>query len=1098
MRDFKFSLWNKIIGWTVFVIALITYGLTVEPTTSFWDPGEFITTSAKLQVGHPPGAPLFQMIGAVFSMFAPDAHQIALLVNLVSVLASALTILFMFWSLSLLLRKMSGPAETLTTGGKIAVLGSAFVGALAFSFTDSFWFNAVEAEVYASAMCFMSAMFYVGLLWERDMLKPRGNRWLILLAFLIGLTFGIHFLGLLTIPAIGYLYYFKHTNKITVKNFIVASIVVVGVLLFLFLFLMPYTMSFFASMEIFFVNSVGMPFNSGSIIAGLIIIALFYFLLRYTRKKDYVRLNTALLCLLFVFVGFSSWIMLPIRANANVNINENDPNNARELLAYYNREQYPENPLLFGPQFTDAFAGLDADNPYVDEKPKYEKDEKKGKYVIVNQYKKAKQNSSAEQKTFLPRMWSTDPSHIRNYMNITGRVDFHLNAEGQQDPQMRELASQIKEAYEMGQIDNESLTQLFQEYSQYLVIEKPSTTANFQFLFEYQFWYMYFRYFMWNYVGRQNDNQGKYDNLDGNWMSGITPIDNMFFGSQKNLPDDVKNNPSRNTYYFLPLILGLIGLFFHYEKDKRNFWVLMVLFLFTGIALKVYLNERPFEPRERDYALVGSFFVFAFWIGIGVYAIYDMLIKYLKPKVVAPLVTIACLLAVPVVMANQNWHSHDRSTKYTAAAMAKNYLDSVEKNGIIFTIGDNDTFPLWYVQEVENYRPDVRIINTSLFATDWYIDQMKRASLESEGITTILGHKNYTYGTNEQILYNKDERMPDTMAVKDWLQYVKSENPSTKARMQNGKEINTFPTKYLTLPVNKDNAIKAGIVDEKDRDKMVSSITIKITNQQIAKNTLVMLDAVANTDWSRPIYFSGGSFNDSDYLWMKDYLELDGLAYKLVPIKTKSSDYELGRIDTDRLYDKIMNWHWGNSGDPKMYHDPETRRNAISYRGNMARLVKNLLEEGKKEKAKQVLDLGMEKMPVDLFGYYTLLSPFIADYYELGETDKAREIWEQVVKKYQQNLDYYADMSDDEQEDIVQEIVKNVQSYQDLVDIVILNDEEDHAKEKAEEFNSYIEKFTIFAQEADDLEYDSTDENIQEQVEDTGDLKLAPPPPPTQ
>jgi len=1088
MRDFNFSLWNKIIGWIVFAIALITYSLTVEPTASFWDPGEFISTSAKLQIGHPPGAPLFQMLGAVFSMFAPDATQIALMVNMVSVLSSAFAILFMFWSLSILIRKVSGPAELLNSGTKTAVLGSAAVGALAFAFTDSFWLNAVEAEVYAMAMGFMSAMFYVGLLWERDMFDPRGNRWLILLAFLTGLTFGVHFLGLLTIPAIGYMYYFKHAEKITVVNFIGATFAVVGVLLFIFIFLMPYTMSFFASSEIFFVNSVGLPFNSGTLIAALILIALFYLGLKYTRKKNYPRINTVILGILFILVGFSSWIMLPIRSNAGVNINENDPNNARELLAYYNREQYPDNPLFYGPQFTDAFDGLDEKTPYVDDKPKYEKDKEKGKYVVVNKWKNAKQNSTARQKAFLPRMWSTETSHIENYMNITGPIKFHIDPEYSDSEEFQQLVGEVKEGYATGQIDNQRLTQFLRQYGQYLVIEKPSTTANFQFLFEYQFWYMYFRYFMWNFVGKQNDEQGRYTNLDGNWMSGISFVDSIFFGSQKNLPDLVKNDPGRNTYFFLPLILGLIGLFFHYEQDKRNFWVVMVLFLFTGIALKIYLNERPFEPRERDYALVGSFYAFAIWIGLGAFAIYHKLKKYLQPHILAPAVTVVCLLAVPVLMAQQNWDDHDRSGRYTAAAMAKNYLDSVGENGILFTIGDNDTFPLWYVQEIEGYRTDVKIINTSLFATDWYIDQMKHKTYESDGIKTILEHADYTYGTNDQVIYHKDERMGDTMTVNNWLKYIKSDNASTKITLQNDQEINIFPTKNLTLPVDKDKVIANGIVKEKDRDKIVSSIPINIKNSQIAKNTLLMLDAVSNADWDRPIHFSGGSYGDSDYLWMKDYLELDGLTYKLVPIKTEATGYEMGRLDADTMYEKIMNWHWGNSGDPKLYYDPQTRRNAISYRSNMVRLVEKLIAKDDYERAKAILDLGMEKMPVRYYGYYTLLSPFIADYYQIGEPEKAREIWDEVAVIYQQRLDYFAQLSYDEQRNLIEEIGESMERYRDLVDIAIMNEADDIARQKAEEFNSYVKKFSQFAGDAEDLEYDETQQDLEEQADDSIDL----------
>ncbi|HLS29249.1 MAG TPA: DUF2723 domain-containing protein [Flavobacteriaceae bacterium] len=1083
MRDFKFNRWNTIIGWVVFVVALITYGSTVEPTTSFWDPGEFISTSAKLQVGHPPGAPFYQMVGAVFSTFAPDDTQIALLVNWVSVLGSAFAILFMFWSLTLLIRKISGPAEKMDAGTKMAVLGSAMVGSLSFSFTDSFWFNAVEAEVYALAMCFMAALFYIGLLWERDMLTPRGNRWLILIGFLIGLTFGVHFLGLLTIPAIGYMYYFKHVEKVTVKNFIVATIIVVGALLFVFLLLMPNLMAFFAASEIFFVNTVGLPFNSGSLIAALALIAFFYFALRYTRKKDLVKINVGLLTVLFVIIGFSSWVMLPIRANAGVNINENDPNNARNLLAYYNREQYPDNPLLYGPQYTDIFAGLDEKNPYVDEDPKYEQDKETNKYVIVNNWKNAKQNANSDHKTFLPRMWSTDNNHIENYMNMTGAVNFKIHPDYSGSEELWQLVHEVKTGYQQGRIDNDGLIRFLKEYGQALIVEKPSTSANFQFMFEYQFWYMYFRYFMWNFVGKQNDEQGKYTNLDGNWMSGITFIDSMFFGSQENLPDVVKNDPARNTYYFLPLILGLIGLFFHYDRDKRSFWVLMVLFLFTGIALKIYLNERPFEPRERDYALVGSFYAFAFWIGFGVYSIFDKLKKYLQPKFLAPGLTVVCLLAVPVLMAQQNWDDHDRSGKYTARAMAKNYLDSVDENGIIFTIGDNDTFPLWYVQEIEGYRTDIKIINTSLFATAWYIDQMQHKTYESEGVKTTLEHKDYTYGTNDVVLYQEDERMPDTMTVKNWLKYIKSDNPTTSVTLQNDHLLNVFPTKHLRLPVNKENVLKYGIVEEKDKDKIVSEIPINIGMNQVPKNTLMMLDVIANLDWTRPVYFSGGSYGDADYLWMKDYLELDGLAYKLVPIKTKTSGYDLGRIDVDKMYDRVMNWHWGNSGGD-IYYDPQTRRNAISYRSNMARLATKLIEQKDYKRAEDILDLATEKMPVKKYGFYALVAPFIADYYEIGQKEKATALWDEVAEIYQQKLSYFAELQPREQRSILNEIYGTIERYRDLIDIVIVNDDEKVAREKAEEFNSYVVQFGNLYQRSEEMEYENIEGDLEEEIEE--------------
>ncbi|WP_304137690.1 glycosyltransferase family 117 protein [Mesonia mobilis] len=1082
MTNFDFQKWNKILGWFVFIVALITYMLTVEPTASFWDAGEYISTSAKLQVGHPPGAPLFQMMGAFFSTFASDADQIALMVNLVSGFSSAFTILFMFWSITILVRKIAGHEETLTTGSKIAVLGSGLVGSLAFAFTDSFWFSAVEAEVYAMASFLMAVLFYVGLLWERDMFKPRGNRWLILIAFIIGLSFGVHFMALLTIPAIGFLYYFKNIEKITIKNFILANVIVVAILMFIFKLLLPYSLTFFAVAEVFFVNSIGLPFNSGTIIAALALIALFYFGLNYTRKKNYIHANTLLLCVLFIFVGFSSWIMLPIRSNANTTINENSPDNARELLAYYNREQYPETKLFYGPQFTDIYGGLDENNPYIDDKPKYEEDEKTGKYVIVNDWKNAKQNSSSEHKTFLPRMWSTD--HIANYMQYTGAIDFTIKPEYQQEEQLIRTVNEFRRAYSQGQISNEDYAGFLQQFAPYINVEKPSTASNFRYLFQYQMGYMYWRYFMWNFAGRQDDIQGHGD-MHGNWISGIDFIDEIFRGSQDNLPSDVKNNKGRNTYYFLPLLLGLIGFFFHLNKDNKNFWVLLVFFLFTGIALKIYLNERPFEPRERDYALVGSFYVFAMWIGFGVYALYDSLKKYLTPKILAPLVTVVCLVAVPGILIANNWDDHDRSNKRTATAMAKMYLDSVDEDAILFTIGDNDTFALWYAQEIEGYRTDVRVINTSLFATDWYIDQMKRAAYKSSAVKTTLEHKNYSYGTNDYVRYYKDPRVRDTMLVENWIKYIKSDDPSTKVEMQNNQMINTFPTKHVRLPVSASNAIESGIVKEKDRNKIVPYIDINIKSEVIYKNRLLMFDVVSNTAWKRPIYFTGGSFNDSDYLWMKDYLQLDGLCYKLVPIKTEidpRTPYDMGRIDSDKMYDIVMNWDWGNSGDDNLYYDPETRKNSITYRGNLARLVEELLVEKDTVRAKKVLDLGMEKMPVDKFGYYTLVEPFIQGYYEIGETERAREIWQQLATKYHENLEYFSQLPLDEQYRLGDEIITSIERYRSLVDLLIIQQDEKLMQAKAEEFNDYLRKFKHFY---DAEEGFNEDEPLEEAIDES-------------
>ncbi|MEO2079777.1 MULTISPECIES: glycosyltransferase family 117 protein [Leeuwenhoekiella] len=1091
MNNFNFAKYNKIVGWLAFAIALLSYSLTVEPTASFWDAGEYISTSSKLEIGHPPGAPLYQMLGAFFSIFAPDSTYVALCVNFMSCLASAFTVLFMCWSISLLLLKLlKRNKEVVSTTDHIAILSASFIGATAFGFTDSFWFSAVEAEVYAMAMFMFSALFYTALLWERDMFKPRGNRWLMLICFIVGLSFGVHFMALLAIPAIGFLYFFKNYKKITIKNFILANIIVVGVLMFIFKFLLPYTLSFFGYAEVFFVNTFGLPFNSGTIIAGIVFIAVFYYLLSYTRKKSYYQLNTLILSILFIFIGFSSWLMLPIRANAGTTINENNPNNARELLAYYNREQYPETHLFYGPQFTEIFGGLDAQNPYIDGKPNYEKDEESGKYVIVNDWKNSVQNSEDRHKVFLPRMWSTD--HIVNYMQFTGPLEFQVKPEYADNQELQQAVAQFKSDYAQGRMDNEGFQSTLMRLRQYINVNPPSFADNLRYMFDFQFGYMYWRYFMWNFTGRQDDIQGKYDDLHGNWLSGISFIDEARLGPQDNLPSDALDNKARNTYYFLPLILGLLGLVFQASKDKKSFWVLLVLFLFTGIALKIYLNERAFEPRERDYALVGSFYVFAMWIGFGVYALYDMLKEKLSAKVVLPIVTVACLLAAPVLLAAQNWDDHDRSGRKTALAMAKMYLDSCDENAILFTIGDNDTFALWYAQEIEGYRRDVRIVNTSLFQTAWYIDDMKRKAYDSDPIPSQLTHDKYVAGNRDAIAYN-GLRPNDTLDIKTWMNWIASDDPRTKDELESGTSVHTFPTQHVSIPVDKQTVLANGIVAQKDAEEIVSEIVVNINENWIYKNRLLMLDVIANNNWERPIYFTGGSFGDDDYLWMKDYLQLDGVCYKLVPIKTPidpQAPYDMGRIDSEKFYDIATNWYWGNSGDPDIYHDTETRRNGITYRGNLARLTEKLIEEEQYDKAKDILDLAMEKMPVDIFEYYTLLEPYISGYYEVGEQAKARELWQQVAGKYQEKLDYWSTLSLERQYQYAQDIITDIERYRSLVDLLIINQDQEIIPEKAREFNSYLRKFNQFYGE-DETEPETVESMLPN--EPTGDSSVAIP-----
>jgi len=1086
MAHLNFKKWNTVLGWFSFLIAFITYSLTVEPTVSFWDAGEYILTSAKLQVGHPPGAPLFQMMGAFFSMFALEPSQVGWMMNMMSAVASAFTILFMFWTITLLLKKIVGNNKDLDPQQAMAILGSGLVGSLAFTFTDSFWFNAVETEVYAMATLIMSALFWLGLRWEQDMDKPRGNRWLILIAFIIGLSFGVHFMGLLTIPAIGLIYYFKNYKTVTVKNFIIANVVSVGVLLFVFKLLAPNILKIFSVFEIFFVNTIGLPFNSGSIIAGLLLVAIIFYALKYTRQKQYTHLNTGILCLTFVIIGFSTWLMLPIRANANVVINENNPSSARELLAYYNLEQYPETHLFYGPLFTDQYAYLDENNPYVDDKPKYEKDKEKGEYVIVNDYKNAKQNYNSEHASILPRMWSAE--HAENYMMFSGFLDFKLKSDYQMENKLRKAVSDFKNDVARGNVDYEDYNNFLKRFKSYIDVEKPSLASNILYMLEYQLGYMYWRYFMWNFTGRQDDIQGRYDN-HGNWISGVKPIDEWHLGySQDNLPSDVKNNKARNTYYFLPLILGLIGMFFLFNKDKKTFWVMLVFFLFTGLAIQFYTNVRPFEPRERDYSVVGSYYVFALWIGFGVYAIYDAFKKHLTSKLAVPAITIACLILVPGVLAANNWDDHDRSDKYSARANAKMYLDSCAENAILFTIGDNDTFPLWYAQEIEGYRTDVRVVNTSLFQTDWYIDQMKRKAYESDPIPSQLTHDDYKYGTNDYVMkrtyyIDPSTEKPirilntDTLQIKALLNFISSDNPKTKfshVLLQQGEDPNDYPSQlrnsnyfpvdYIRIPVNKENVLKYGIVKPKDADKIVPHIDINIKGDAIYKNRLLMLDIVANNDWKRPIYFTGGAFAEDDYIWMKDYLQLDGMCYKLVPIKTlvdRANPFDMGRVDSDLMYEKVKTWDWGNSGSPDIYHDVETRKNSITYRGNLARLIEQLINEGKRDKAEEIADIAMTNMPVEYFGFYTLLEPYISAYYEVSNKEKAQQLFKAVANKYQENLTYYSGLKVENQERLFEEIYTDIQRYKGLVDVLVEHDIE-FAETEGDIFNNYLKLFRHF------------------------------------
>ena len=555
---------------------------------------------------------------------------------------------------------------------------------------------------------------------------------------------------------------------------------------------------------------------------------------------------------------------------------------------------------------------------------------------------------------------------------------------------------------------------------------------------------------MWNFSGRQNDIQGKLDPLNGNWISGIPMIDNWRLGPQDKLPSELANNKGKNKYYMLPLLMGILGFAFLYRKDPKRFWVMLLLFLFTGLALKVYLNERVFEPRERDYALVGSFYAFSIYIGLGVLALYERIQSFLRPHIAVPIVGLLSLLCVPVLLASENWDDHDRSGRYTAQSTAKAYLDSVEEDvdAMIFTIGDNDTFAIWYAQEIEGYRTDVRSINTQLLATDWYIDQLKRRTYTSSPIPSQLEHRQYAYGVRD---YIKHEALLDSVrwSLNDFMRWVSSDQPRTQYKFlldqydvsttnipKSTQQMIYYPTNLIRVPVNKENVLKSGVVKPEDAELIVDYIDINLPTSGLYKNRLMMLDILHNNDWERPIYFTGGSYDDSEYFWMKDYLQLDGLVYKLVPIKTPldpNNPYQMGRIDANRMFDIVMGWGWGNSDSPDIYHDPETRKNSISFRSNITRLANALIEDEEVEKAITVLDLAMEKMPIETFGYYSLITPIASAYYRAGATEKAQKIVKKITTGYQEYMRYYATWDNDDQLSLMEDLVGNVERYKNLL-----------------------------------------------------------------
>lgn len=971
--NLSFRLINRVTGWITFVIASLTYILTAEPTSSLWDCGEFITTSVGLQVGHPPGAPLFMIISRLFAIFAPSVETQALMINYMSALCSGFTILFLFWSITHLARKLVvKEGEVMTMGQMFAILGASLIGSLTYTFTDTFWFSAVEGEVYAMSSLFTAVVFWAILKWENVAFERYANRWLVLIAYLIGLSIGVHLLNLLAIPAIVFVYYFKKftpTTKGVIKTGLL-SMVILGVVNF---GVIPGVIKIAGWFELAFTNGMGLPFNTGVIVYVLLIIGVLTWGIRYTLKKNMPIWNTILTCFMVILIGYSSYSMVVIRSLSDPPIDENSPDNVFSLLSYINRDQYGDTPLFYGHYYNAPQVN------YKEGEPIYYQNKETGVYEVVG-HKPIIEYDKRFCGIF-PRMHNnTRPYFPQQYQAWAGKNNgptYIINGEA---------------------------------------ITRPSFGNNLQYFFNYQLGHMYWRYFMWNFSGRQNDIQGNGDILHGNWITGIKFLDAIRLGNQSELPDTLASEKAYNKYYMLPFLLGLLGMFYQYRRGrtgKQDFWTVMLLFIMTGIAIIVFLNQSPMEPRERDYAYAGSFYAFSIWIGLGVLFLWDLLnrnLKKLNPAVSAIAVTGVCLLIVPVNMAAQNWDDHTRAGRYATLAHAKNYLNSCAPNAILFTYGDNDTFPLWYAQEVEGVRRDIRIVNLSLLAGPWYIDQIKRKAYESPAVPISFTRNQYRDGKRDQVgiveRYQKAK-------LKDAMEFVASDLPQTKLTGYS-EPLDYIPARNLYIPVDSAQVIATGTVKPENADQMVKEMDITLKGNFLNKSQLMVLDIISTNNWERPIYFGIGMGADS-YMGFEKYFQLEGAAYRLVPVQTEDSGYyDFGRIDTDILYDNVMNkFEWGNIKDPKVnidyFHDNTIA--VMKYRNTFLRLATQLFEEGKPEKAIAVLDKCLEELPLAQIPVDNSLLNYIPLYYSLGETEKADHLVNELADNNYQMLKYINSLS---------------------------------------------------------------------------------------
>lgn len=1040
---------NNLTGWMICLIACTVYILTAEAGGSLWDCGEFVSSAFKLQIPHPPGAPLFVLIGRVFIvLFGDNPMTAAKAVNIMNALASGFTILFLFWTITHFARRIvhTDITKVLTNSQIWVIMGAGAVGALAYTFSDSFWYSAVEGEVYALSSLFTAIVFWAILKWEHQADEPGADKWIVFIFFMMGLSIGVHLLNLLTIPAIVMVYYFKRRSTFNytiirkwfirlaliggVIGFIAALVIAngqanaernvamdgmlaglvifgvlaaVGVLYFIenlnkqkkeyyggtYIFfiigciitgvvqvgVIQYSIKVAGAFDLFFVNSLGLPFFSGFIVFFLLLAAIIWYLLKYAKRKGWAYLRLAVWCVTFVLIGYSTYITTMIRSNADPSVDMYNVDNPMSLVGYLSREQYGDFPLVYGQNFTaqpvDVKEGAS----------KYQKG--KDKYIEIG--KDLKYVYTPEDKMVFPRMWDAS--------NDQGHADYY--------------------AYFMGIGKNQDGS-----YER-----TPTFGDNLKFFIGYQNYWMYIRYFLWNFSGKQNDVQGVFAGnvRDGNWITGIPVIDNMIYGDQSVMPDSLKNNKANNKLFALPLILGLIGLFYHFKRKNDDALINFLLFFFTGFAIVLYLNQPGYQPRERDYAYVGSFYAFAVWIGIGVLKVREWFSKLMNINLAGLTATVVCLLAVPVVMAQQEWDDHDRSKKQLARDLAKNYLESCAPNAILFSFGDNDTYPLWYAQEVEGIRPDVRVINTSLLGIDWYINQLRYKVNQSDAIDVIWSADKIEGRKRDYVLYNPKPEFPDNRYydLYDMMKnYIGSDDPATMVDRGNGDLYNSFPVKKLSVPVDKTAAIQSGMV--KHTDSILSELRFEIPKNGLLKNDLAMLNIIAANKWKRPIYFTG----EYGELGFSQYLRKEGLTYQLVPVEGQS-------IHTDWMLDKMMNkFTFGNANLQKVYFDEENRRHLNIIRSAYAELALDLTQKNRKEEARQALNkvdkmMLQENFPYGMVGRAnqhnrnSLL--FLEACYRADAKELANKVATSVKKDLQQQMRFYNTLSGSKAESMADE-----------------------------------------------------------------------------